>query len=204
LEVVFCEGVQVRLQLSLDHLNCVKMVFAHFHAVALERHSSMKNWMFGLPGRILSDMKENDEHVLDFGLHLSRLFRFRRVRLMLSYLNACLITVRVSVALFPRSAQNLMLFLCQIHRVIASGQIHDSKQKVVKDKHFHQDVWNFVHRLPRYVSTIIYRCIALLRLFYRWQHQSRKLWINPLSRARARAHTVQGSPLVLKGSANGA
>jgi hypothetical protein len=26
LEVVFCEGVQLRLRLSFDHLNCVKMV----------------------------------------------------------------------------------------------------------------------------------------------------------------------------------
>jgi hypothetical protein len=25
-------------------------VFAHFHAVAVKRHSSMRNWLFGLPG----------------------------------------------------------------------------------------------------------------------------------------------------------
>jgi hypothetical protein len=34
-----------------------------------------------------------------------------------------------SVSLFPRFAQNLMLFLCRAHREIASGQIHDFKCK---------------------------------------------------------------------------
>jgi hypothetical protein len=28
-------------------------VFTHFHAVAVKRHSSMRNWLFGLLGRIL-------------------------------------------------------------------------------------------------------------------------------------------------------
>jgi hypothetical protein len=46
--------------------------------------------------------------------------------------NAYLIIAKVSVAPFPRFAQNLMLFLCRIHREIASGQIHDSKQKDVE------------------------------------------------------------------------
>jgi hypothetical protein len=35
--------------------------------------------------------------------------------------------------------------------------------------------------LASYASTIIYRCIALLQLLYRWQHQSQKLWIPPLA-----------------------
>jgi hypothetical protein len=34
-----------------------------------------------------------------------------------------------------------------------------------------------IHRLPRYTSTIIYHCITLLQLLWRWQHQSQKLWI---------------------------
>jgi hypothetical protein len=29
--------------------------FAHFHEVAVKRHSTMCNWLFGLPGRILSE-----------------------------------------------------------------------------------------------------------------------------------------------------
>jgi hypothetical protein len=43
-----------------------------FHAVAVKRHSSLRNRLFGLPGRIIYeqaiDVKENDEHALDFDL----------------------------------------------------------------------------------------------------------------------------------------
>jgi hypothetical protein len=57
------------------------------------------------------DAVENDEHALDFALHLSHLFRSQwvwtfRVRLMLSSSNACLIMARVSASLFLRFAQN--------------------------------------------------------------------------------------------------
>jgi hypothetical protein len=40
--------------------------------------------------------------------------------------------------------------------------------------------WNFAHWLPRCASTTVYCCIALLQLLYRWQQQSRKLWIPDL------------------------
>jgi hypothetical protein len=78
------------------------------------------------------DVKEKDEYVVDFALHLSRNFRSRRVPtfrvwLMLSSLNACLNIVRVSVTLFQRLVQNLMQFLCWIHHKITLDQIRDSK-----------------------------------------------------------------------------
>jgi hypothetical protein len=41
-----------------------------------------------------------------------------------------------------------------------------------KNQQFHPAAWNSVHWLPRYASTIVYRCITLLQLLYRWQHQS--------------------------------
>jgi hypothetical protein len=94
----------------------------------------------GLPGWILYEqspyVKENDEHALDFALHLSRLFWsqwFRlfhsniHVWLMLSTPSDCLIIPRVTVALFPRFAQHLMHTCCWIHQKITSGQIQDSK-----------------------------------------------------------------------------
>jgi hypothetical protein len=56
-----------------------------------------------------------------------------------------------------------------------TGQIHDSKWKDVKNQHLHSTAWNYVHWLPRYTSTVIYRHIALLQLLQRWQHQFRKL-----------------------------
>jgi hypothetical protein len=53
-------------------------VFSHFHTVAVEHHSSLCN---GLACQdeffvnIPHDVKENDEHALNFVLHLSRLFQ---------------------------------------------------------------------------------------------------------------------------------
>jgi hypothetical protein len=48
--------------------------FTHFHAVAVKHHSSMWNWLFGLQDEFFVinpfDVKENDEHALDFALHL--------------------------------------------------------------------------------------------------------------------------------------
>jgi hypothetical protein len=46
-----------------------------------------------------------------------------------------------------------------------------------KNPHVHLAAWNFVHWLPRYANTLISRCIAVLQLLYRRQHQNRKLWI---------------------------
>jgi hypothetical protein len=31
-------------------------IFAHFHAVAVKRHSNMRNWVIGLSGRIVSEL----------------------------------------------------------------------------------------------------------------------------------------------------
>jgi hypothetical protein len=78
------------------------------------------------------DVKENDEHALDFDLRPSLPFSHSvslalRVWLMLPSPNACLIIARVSVQLFPRFAQNLMILLCGTHREIAPSRIHDSK-----------------------------------------------------------------------------
>jgi hypothetical protein len=42
----------------------------------------------------------------------------------------------------------------------------------------HPAAWNFVHWLPRYANSIIYRCISLQQRLYSWRHQSRKLWIS--------------------------
>jgi hypothetical protein len=53
--------------------------FAHFSAFAVKCHSSMWNGLFGLPGEFFVnkplDVKENDEHALDFALQLSHLSR---------------------------------------------------------------------------------------------------------------------------------
>jgi hypothetical protein len=74
-------------------------VFAHFIAFIVKRHSSVRNWLFGLPGRIL------DESILHFVFYLSRRFRFRwvwtfRVRLKLYSPNTCLIIAGIFVAFY--------------------------------------------------------------------------------------------------------
>jgi hypothetical protein len=43
-----------------------------------------------------------------------------------------LLVVRVSVAIFPKVAQQLLLLCCRIHREKASGQMHDYKEENVK------------------------------------------------------------------------
>jgi hypothetical protein len=75
--------------------------------------------------------------------------------LMLSSRNLCLIIASVCMVPFPRFAQHLMHTHCWIHREFVSSQVQNSKQKDVKNQHIHPAMWNFVHGLPRYASTII-------------------------------------------------
>jgi hypothetical protein len=111
-------------------------VFAHFHAVVVKRHCSVRNWLFSLPGRVLYEQPTLYRRtwwtmLWAFFLCISRPFRSWwvwtfRVQLILSSLKACLIIARASVALLCRFTESLMPFLCRIHLEIASGQIHDS------------------------------------------------------------------------------
>jgi hypothetical protein len=111
-----CEKVRCRDAAASSFVTKVRgEVFEHFNAVVIKRHSSMRNWLFNYHDEFFMDIKENDEHSLGFDLHLSLLFRSRwvwifRVWLVLSSPNACLIIGKVSVAIFPRFSQNLMLF----------------------------------------------------------------------------------------------
>jgi hypothetical protein len=83
-------------------------ILAHFHAVTVKHHSGIRIDCLVCQDKFLVnnsiDVKANDEHALDFALHLSSLFRSWwvwtfPVRLILSF---------------------LMLFLCCIHREITS------------------------------------------------------------------------------------
>jgi hypothetical protein len=75
---------------------------------------------------------------------------------------SCLNTTRGLCHTFLGFAQNLMLFLSRIHHNNSSCQIHDFKQKDVKNQHIYRNAWNFVHWFLTYASTIIYCSIALL------------------------------------------
>ena len=104
------------------------------------------------------------------------------VRLKLCSPKPCWIILRVSVALFPRLAQNLMhtcsSFLWSIVK-IATGHVHDSKQTRVKTAHVILPMWNLARWLAKHGSPTFYRCFVLLQLLYRWWHQYGKFWINP-------------------------
>ena len=104
------------------------------------------------------------------------------VRLKLWSPKPCWIILRVSIALFPRLAQNLMhtccSFLWSIMK-IAMGHVHDSKKMHVKTAHVILSTWNLACWLAKHGSHTIYRCFALPQLLYRWWHQYRKFWINP-------------------------
>jgi hypothetical protein len=127
-------------------------------------------------------VKENYEHGLDFALHLFHLLSVSVVSLDFP----C-----IAYAFFPKRLSNYCQGLCPTFSEIctkfygcsfvdrshqASTQLHI---KGHKNQHIHSAVWNFVHRLPRYASTIICLFIMLLQLLYRWQQQPQKLWILP-------------------------
>jgi hypothetical protein len=59
-KIPWCQKGNVRLRFrdATDTFFIAKVrgeVFAHFYTVAVKRHSSMRNWLFGLPGRILCE-----------------------------------------------------------------------------------------------------------------------------------------------------
>jgi hypothetical protein len=106
-------------------------VFSHFHAIAVKIHSSMRDWLFGYPGRILcaqSPWCRRKWGVCSW-LCSSPLSPYS-VSMSSDFLPRTLIyviTSRIPVALSPRFARHVMLLLCRIHREILPGQIHDSK-----------------------------------------------------------------------------
>ena len=94
----------------------------------------------------------------------------------------CWIILRVSVALFPRLAQNLMHTCCSFLWTIvkiAMGHVHNSKQMRVKTAHVILPTWNLAHWLTKHGSPTVYQCFVLPQLLYRWRHQYRKFLINP-------------------------
>jgi hypothetical protein len=116
-------------------------VFVHFHAVTVRVTAICRIDCFACQDKFFVNnqslwCKKNDEHALDFALHLSHLFGLKWVwtfgaSLMLSSPNARLIIARISVTFFPRFAQYLTHTCCWVHRETAPGQIYDSKHKDV-------------------------------------------------------------------------
>jgi hypothetical protein len=116
-------------------------VFAHSHTVAIKRRSSMRNWLFGMPGWILCEQSPWSQRkwwacsllCSSPALPFSVLVSLHFLCTAHTFLTECLsiVTARVSGTLFQRFSQNLMLFLCHVHCKIASGQIHTTPNKMM-------------------------------------------------------------------------
>jgi len=111
------------------------------------------------------------------------------VRLNLCSPKPCWIILKVSVAHFPRLAQNLMHTRCSILWSIvkiATGHVHDSKQTRVETAHAILPAGYLARWLAKHGSATIYLCFALPQLLYIWRHQYGKFWINPCMWVRSR------------------
>jgi hypothetical protein len=147
-----------------------------------KRHSSMQNWLLGPPGRILCKQPLWCQRQLwaCSWLWSSHASRFS-VSVSLDF--PC-----TAHAFFPEHLSNHCQGLSRTfseictkcnavplsdpsrHRIRTDTRLQTEGRK---HQHVHPAAWSFVYWFPRYANTIIYRCIALLKLLYRWQHQSR-------------------------------
>jgi hypothetical protein len=143
---------------------------AHFHAVTIKCHSSMRNWPFVLPGIIIYEHTLDFSPVSPFSGCPERSILFKHPCAPHAFFLESLSNHCQGHRLTSSDICTKLMFLCRVRCKIASCR---------KSQHLHPATWRFVHWIPRYTSTIIYRCIALLQLLYRRQHQSLKLWIPP-------------------------
>jgi hypothetical protein len=134
------------------------------------------------------DVKENDEHALDFILHLYHICRSRWVwTLPLGGLLLCLRVIAINPFVVASDnashfSQDLGKIRCTLAVLLPNPlgkcTIPDTwlHRKDVNYQHVCPAAWNFVHWLPRYDSILIC-CYIMLQLLYRWQHQSQNIWI---------------------------
>jgi hypothetical protein len=140
-------------------------VFPNYHTVTAKRHSSMQNWLIGLPGWILCAQSPWCQKKWW----------------------AC--SWFCSSPVLPLLVFMSLAFPCKFHAVPLSDPSQnciglDTRLQIKgrKNCHIHLAAWNVVHWLPRYASTIVYHCIVLQPL-YRWQHKPQTLWILLVSHA---------------------
>jgi hypothetical protein len=162
-------------------------VFAHFHAFAVKRQISMRNWLSGLPRRVLY---EQSPWCKRKWLTRSWLCSSSASPSLVSASSDFMCTAD---AFFPQRLSNhcqgIRGTFSEICTKFDGVPLSDPSRNRIrrgtrlqikgrKNQHVHPAAWNCVPWLPRYTNTIIYRCIVLLQLLHRWQNQSRKLWIS--------------------------
>jgi hypothetical protein len=142
-------------------------VFKHFQALAIKRHSSVWNWLFRLPGRILCEQSRTCQGWWTCSWlfsSLSRLFRSGWVwTLCMAHAffsellsNQC----RVSAA-HCRDFLNTIWCCCFVGSISKSHK-GDTRLQIRGRgaQHFHPATWHFVHLLHGYTRINFYRCAA--------------------------------------------
>jgi hypothetical protein len=179
-----------------------------FSRSLVKRHNSIRNWLFGLPSELFPLMWNK---IISMLLTLlSTCLAFLRsalkrachsntpVRLMLSSLNACLIIASYSVALFPRFAQNFCTSLSNPvrNRIKTNTRLQIKRQNINTSIQLRETLYTDSQKM---LVLIIYRCIALLKLLYRWQHPPRTLWKRSRECGARTATSMVGSPNICHG-----
>jgi hypothetical protein len=139
-------------------------VFAHFYIFTIKRYSSMRNWLCGLPGRILYenplDIKENVENALDRVLHLSRLFRSRwawtfPLEGLLLFLKV--ITVHPALAASDNPGQGGYIAAVPLSDTSRNHMRPDTRLQIKRRNRTARLLSCVEFWIPRYSSTMLYR-----------------------------------------------
>jgi hypothetical protein len=97
------------------------------------------------------------------------------VYVMYHFPESFLIIARFSVVIFPRFSQNLMLFLSSRNRIRPNIRLQIKGRRKSSYPPSRLKFCSLTQKI--YITIIIYRCIAILQLLYRWQYHSSKWWI---------------------------
>jgi hypothetical protein len=123
-------------------------ILAHFHTVAVKHHSSMWNWLFGLPGLIICEQS----------LWCQRKWwacswlcssPVSRLSVSVSLDFQCM-----AYAFFHECLSSHCQGLCRICSQICTKFDAVPLSDPSQNQHFHPAAWNCAHRLLRYASTI--------------------------------------------------
>jgi hypothetical protein len=157
-------------------------VFTHFHAVNIKHHSSTRNWQKEFFVNSPLDVKEKYGRVLDLALHQSRLFFISLDEFGLP-MSGSRIVPRTLVLLLAGSPSKFSEIYTKLDGVSLLDpwlNRHQSRYTSTNGRTYKINTSTqlremFLHSVPSYTSTIIYRCIALQLLY----NESPKLWITP-------------------------
>jgi hypothetical protein len=158
-------------------------LFAHFHAVAVKWHSSMRNLLFGLPGRILYEQSSWCQRKWwassCLALQLSRLF-FLSVMNRAFHSNTCVQLIFSSPNILSQYSTICTKF--DAVPLLDPSQNHirpDTRlqMKACKKSAGPPSYVKFCTLTPKTCQYYHFHCTELLQLLHSWQHQSRILWI---------------------------